>query len=80
MIHDNPIRNEQSQKAQEPQPVHEDQDINGYEVFLLEDAIRVRRKVRTVPIKGYKKLQIVSAPANESQGHVHDVRRQMCKP
>ena len=74
MIHNNPIRNQQSQKAQEPQPVHEDQDIHGDEVFLLEDAIRVRRKVRTIPIKRYKKLRIVLAPANESQEHVHDLR------
>ena len=61
MIHNNPIHNEESQKTQKPKPVHKDQDRHGDEVFLLEDAIRVRRKIRTVPIKRYEKLQIVSA-------------------
>ena len=71
IIHNNPIRNEQSQKAQEPQHVHKDQDINGDEVFLLKDTIRVRRKVRTIPIERYKKLQIILAPAVvEQQMHM----------
>ena len=67
MIHNNPIHNEESQKPQKPEPVHKDQDRHGDEVSLLEDAIRVRRKIRTIPVKRYEKLQIVLATASIEQ-------------